>query len=526
MIQFNRRQAVSLFAAALLPISSQARAQDKRVLRVAAHASLRLLDPLTTTAYITRNHGYMIYDTLFAVNSKYEPKPQMVKSWTASDDRLNYTFELREGLQFHDGAPVTAEDCVASLARWMKRDLTGGLIAASLSEMTATDARTFKIVLKEPFGQLLEALAKPSSLVPFIMPKRIASTPPDKNIEEYIGSGPFKFVVPEFRPGVRVVYERHAGYVPRDDAPDFLSGAKIAKVDRVEWVSTPDMQTAVNAITKGELDILEITNADTISLLEGVQDVVIQKLASANTPTMRFNWLQPPFDKVKTRQAVQAAVTQRDFMDALIGNPKAYTICGALFGCGTPLETDIGAIGTGEADLAKAKALLKESGYKGEQTVVLNTGDIPSFAGLAPLAAQIMRSIGMNVDMPTMDFATMLTRRNRQVPVAEGGWSAAFGVWNTLDLNSPLANLNLDTRGAAGYAGWSSDETLAGLKADFARELDPQKQKAIAAQIQKRAYELVFYIPLGTYFNFGAHRSNVSPMPASPVSVFWGIEKT
>jgi peptide/nickel transport system substrate-binding protein len=525
-MNFNRREATAIFAAALFSTSARAQATTSKVLKVSAHASLRLLDPWLTTAYITRNHGYMIYDTLFAIDSGYRPKPQMVKAWQKSDDSLEYTFELRDGLVFHDGVAVTAEDCVSSLSRWMKRDLTGGLVQSVTESLVAVDQKTFKLKLKSPFGPLLEAFAKPSSLPLFIMPKRVADTPADKSITEYVGSGPFKFVNSEFRPGVRVVYDRHEGYVPRSEPLDFLAGGKVVKVDRVEWLSLPDMQTAVNALKKGEIDLIETMNADTISLLKGAQGVEIQRLASTNGPTLRFNWLQPPFDKVKARQAVQQVIMQRDFMDALVGEPDAYKVCGALFGCGTPLETNVGEIGTGDADPARAKALLRESGYKGETIVILNVGDTPSFSGLASITAQMLRSIGMNVDMQTMDFATMLTRRNGQGPVSEGGWNIAYGVWNTLDLASPISNLNLDTRGKAGYAGWCEDPEMDRLKKAYAAAIDVQKQKDIAAEIQKRAYELVFYIPLGTYYNFGGHRSNVSPMVPAPVSTYWGIEKS
>jgi peptide/nickel transport system substrate-binding protein len=522
---FNRRDVLALSAAAMAASIQPTRAQGPKVLKVAPHASLRVLDPVTTNAYITRNHGYMVYDTLFAMDADYRPQPQMVGDWSVSDDKLTYSFVLRDGLAFHDGAPVTAEDCIASITRWSKRDLVGGRLAAQVVSMTAVDAKTFKVVLKESFGQILSAFAKPSSIPLFVMPKRIAETSADKPIDEVVGSGPFRFVAAEFRPGVRAVYERNPAYRPRPEPASALAGGKVVKVDRVEWITFPDRQTAINALQKGEIDLIETINADSKSQLVGAPNVVIRKKFSTNASTIRFNWAQPPFDNEKIRQAVQQAVTQGDYLDTTIGDADSYKLCGALFGCGTPLESDAGVVDKGKPDLARAKALLKEGGYKGERIVMITPGDVASFSGLAPLTQQVLRSIGMNSEIQTMEWSTYLSRRTLQTPAAEGGWNLAFAVWDSIDLISPLANLNFDARGKAAYTGFVDDPETEQLKNQFARETDPARQKALAEQIQKRAYERVFYIPLGTYFDYTPHRSTVSGIVDSPIVVLWGLDK-
>ncbi|BBK41078.1 ABC transporter substrate-binding protein [Allostella vacuolata] len=523
----NRRDLASLLLAGLATVTligGPAAAAEPKTLKVSPHASLRVLDPITTNAYITRNHGYLVYDTLFSMDAGFRPQPQMVQSWTVSDDKLTYDFVLRDGLAFHDGAPVTAEDCVASLQRWAKRDLVGRRLAAATAEMKAVDPRTIRIVLKAPFGQMLQALSKPSSFVPFIMPKRIADTPPDQNITEIVGSGPFKFVAGEFQPGVKVVYERNTAYVPRSEAPSAMAGGKVAKVDRIEWISFPDMQASVNALKKGEIDLIENMTADVKATLDGAADVVIQKRSGKSAATIRFNWSQPPFSDVKVRKAVQLAVSQRDYMDAIIGDEDAYQICPSMFICGTPMESNAGVVGTVEADLAKAKAMLAQSSYKGER-VVLITPNIVSFSGLAPLTQQVLRSIGINAEIQTMEWSTFLSRRTLEKPVAEGGWNLANAVFTTLDLYSPLANLNFDARGPGAYTGFVNDPKTEALKNTFAAESDPAKQKAIAEEMQTRAYDQVFYIPLGIYNNFAAYRSNVRNFIDSSIPVFWGIEK-
>lgn len=521
----TRRSALQLSAGALLAMTTRVSAQDKKVIRFAPHAALRVLDPVTTPAYITRNHGYLVYDTLFSIDSSYKPQPQMVQEWSLTPDKLTYTFVLRDKLKFHDGAPVTAEDCVASIARWAKRDVVGLRLAKATESMTAVDAKTFKIVLKEPFGPIFDAFAKPSSIPLFIMPKRIADTPPEKALSEVIGSGPFKFIAAEFRPGVSWAYERNADYVPRNEPPNGMAGGKVVHIDRVESIWFPDKQTAINALLKGEIDVIENINADHQSQFANSRDVVLRRELGPNASTIRFNWSQPPFNNQKIRQAVQQAVTQRDYMDAAIGDPKAYEICPAIFGCGTPLETDAGAVDRGKPDLAKAKALLKEGGYNGEKIVIITPGDVASFQALAPLTQQVLRSIGMPSEIQAIEWSTFLKRRTSTAPISEGGWNLAHAVFDRMDLVSPLGNPNFDARGPKGYTGFVDDPETEALKTEYQHATDLAAQKAIATRMQQRAYERVFYIPLGVYFDYEGFRSNIKSAVESQIMVFWGMEK-
>src|SRR3989441_11079703 len=179
---------------ALVALVAGARpAEAQNTLRVVMHSDLKIVDPIWTTAYIVRNHGYMIYDTLFAMDAKGEIKPQMVDKYDVSADKLTYTMTLRDGLQWHDGKPVTAEDCVASIKRWAQKDTMGQKMMSFVKDLVVVDAKTLKIVLKEQTGLVLPALGKPSSNVPFMMPKRVADTPASEQISDFTGSGPFVF---------------------------------------------------------------------------------------------------------------------------------------------------------------------------------------------------------------------------------------------------------------------------------------------------------------------------------------------
>jgi peptide/nickel transport system substrate-binding protein len=531
MIRFSRRLTLAVSVALpLLAMSMppQAFAAGKTITAV-MHSDLRVIDPGLTTAYITRDHGYMVYDTLLATDANFKVQPQMA-DWKVSDDKLTYTFTLRDGLKWHDGAPVTAEDCVASLKRWGRNDGMGQKLMDYTASIEATDAKTITLKLKEPYGLVLESIGKPSSLVPFMMPKRLAETPPGKAIAEQIGSGPFKFVTNEFQPGVKAVYEKNPDYVPRKEPASWTSGGKVAKVDRVEWITMPDAQTAVNALQSGDIDFMEIPPYDLLPVLEANADIRIDSLNKFGFQTLgRMNFLLPPFDNVKVRRAALLAMNQKDVLDALVGNDKYYKVCGAFFVCGTPLATEEGAEtllkGSG---MAAAKKALAESGYDGTPIVIMAPGDVVTLKAQPIVAAQLLREAGFKVDLQATDWQTVVTRRASQKPVKEGGWNMFFTNWVAADVMNPIANVSIGGRGKnGGWFGWAEDARIEQLKEAFVRASTPEDQKKIAAEIQKEAYDQVIYIPLGQYLGPSAWRKSLSGVldgPATPI--FWNIDKS
>ena len=515
---------LALTAAFGITTINDAAAQDKKVLRFIPHSGLRITDPIITTAFMSRNHGYMIYDTLFGVDEKMQPQPQMVEKYDVSGDKLTYTFTLRDGLKFHDGAPVTTTDVIASLQRWGKNDAMGQKLIAYTKEMKEVDAKTFQIILKEPYGLVIDSLAKPSSNVPFIMPKKMADTPANQNVPDEIGSGPYRMVKAEFQPGVKVVYEKNPDYKPRSEPPSYMAGGKVGKVDRVEWITMSDAQTAMNALIKGEVDIWEQPSFDLLPALKKEKDIEIRNLQPLGMNYMlRMNWLQPPLDNVKVRQAILHAVNQEDYLAAQVGDPDYYKVCPAMFGCATPLNT---AEGAPKPSIETAKKLLKESGYKGEKIVIMAPTDLGSIAQLPLVSGPVLRSIGMNVDVQSMDWQTLVGRRAKMDPVDQGGWHIFHTAWGTADMMNPIANAGVKGLGKeGGFFGWTEDPVIEKLRDDYARETDPEKQKQIAAAVQKRAYEMVLYVPLGEYFQPSAVRKNVKGTLPSPAVVLWNIEK-
>jgi len=511
-----------------LAVTPQAMAKGKTITAV-MHSDLRILDPGFTTAYITRDHGYMIFDTLLATDSNFKVQPQMA-DWKVSDDKLTYTFTLRDGLKWHDGTPVTAEDCVASLKRWGKNDNMGQKLMDFTASIEPIDAKSFALKLKEPYGLVLESIGKPSSYTPFMMPKRLAETPAGQQIKEQIGSGPFKFVQSEFQPGVKAAYEKNPDYVPRKEPPSWTAGGKVVKVDRVEWITMPDAQTAVNALGSGDIDFMENPSFDLLPVVKANKDIKIDILNKLGFQTLgRMNFLHPPFDNVKVRRAALLAMNQKNVLDALVGNPEYYKICGAFFVCGTPLATEEGAGNlTKGGSMAEAKKALAESGYDGTPVVIMAPGDVVTLKAQPIVAAQLLRDAGFKVDLQATDWQTVVARRATQKPPKEGGWNMFFTNWVGADVMNPIANASIGGRGTkGGWFGWAESAKIEELKDKFARASSPDEQKKIAGEIQKEAYEQVIYIPLGQYLAPSAWRKSLTGVldgPATPV--FWNIDKS
>lgn len=516
-------------AAAAVCLMFAVPADAKTVVRAVMHSGINILDPIVTTAHITRNHGYMVFDTLLAMNSKYEPTPQMA-DFKTSGDKLTYTFTLRDGLFWHDGPPVTAEDCVASLKRWAKRDAGGQMMMDSVESLTATDPKTITLKLSKPFPFVLELIAKPASVVPFMMPKRLAETPPTEQAKEQIGSGPFRFVASEFRPGDRAVYEKFDRYQPRPEPADWLSGGKVVKVDRVEWIAMPDVQTAVNALSNGEIDYLEQPSIDLLPLLEATpDDVTVELYNTLGSQTMgRMNFLYPPFDDVRIRKAALYALNQDSVLQAAIGNPEFFQTCPSIYGCGTPLSTEVGegaeTLVKG-GDVEKAKALLKEAGYDGKPIVIMHPTDTISTSSQPVVATELLRAVGFKVDLQPMDWQTLVARRASQKPPSEGGWNMFFTNWVIPEVWNPVVNPMINGRGKQGFFGWPDDPELEKLRAEFVQAETEESRKEIAMAIQVRAYDQVIYVPLGQYRAPAAWRSSLTGIVKSPIPVFWNVEK-
>ncbi|MBS0522506.1 MAG: ABC transporter substrate-binding protein [Proteobacteria bacterium] len=526
-MSIKRREFGALAAgAAAAAMTARPAAAATKTLRYVRNGNLTILDPIWTTAYVTRDHGYMVYDTLFAVDEHLQVKPQMVDKYEVSADKLTWTFTLRDGLEWHDGKPVTSADCVPSLKRWMARDPMGQKLKDFVADLAVVNDKTFTMKLKEPYGLVLDSLGKPSSNTPFMMPKAVAETDPFKQIDSTVGSGPFIYVNAESKPGDKHVYVKNPKYKPRAEPPSGFAGAKVAKVDRIECPEMPDPQQQVNALIAGEIDVIEQLPHDLIPLLNKEKSI---KLVDWNPLgqqfIIRFNHLQPPFNDPKIRLAALYCMRQEDYLKATIGDPKYYKVCSAAFICGTPNAVEAPNGMLIKPDFEKSKALLKEAGYDGKPVVLMQSTTLPVLTNTAPVTKALLEQGGFKVDMQSMDWQTLVTRRTKKDPPDKGGWNVFHTYTVSADALNPISNNFFLANGDHAWFGWPTDPEMEKLRDQYARETDPAKSKELAAKVQARALETAQYGWIGQWYGPGATRANVSGWLKAACAVMWNVDK-
>jgi peptide/nickel transport system substrate-binding protein len=517
--------AAGLGLAAPRVASAQAQAG---VLRFVPQANLSNIDPVWSTAVVVRNHGLMIYDTLYGLGADFQPRPQMAAGHEVSDEGRRWTITLRPGLRFHDGAPVLAQDCVASVARWAKRDVLGQRLDGLLEGMRALDDTRFEIRMKKAWPGLAFALGKPSANICAIMPERVAQTDPFQQIQDYTGSGPFRFVREEFRPGDRVIYTRFDAYVSRDEPSDFLSGGKPVYFDRVEWRVMPDPSTASAALQNNEVDWWETPLADLLPLLRRNRDIVVDLVNGAgNLGVLRFNFLHPPFDNPAVRRAILPALDQRAFMDAAIGtDPEMSRVPAGAFTPGMPLANEAGLeVLSGPRDMEAARSALRASGYAGQRVAMLSASDIPVLQNLSEVAADLLRRIGFNVDLQAMDWGTHIQRRTNRGPSNQGGWNAFCTTWEGFDVSVPGSHQPIRGHGAAAWAGWPTIPRLEELREAWFEAPDLAAEKRIAEEMQRVVWQEVPFVPLGQVLPPMAYRRNLTGVVKGGPALFWGVRR-
>lgn len=516
-----------LKALPLAAFPAPAFAAPGKTLKIIHNGNLSSLDPIWTTAPPTKDYAFLTFDQLLSVDAQYKPQPQMVEGWTVEDDGKTYVFTLREGLKFHDNEPVRSADCIASIQRWGARDGMGQLTLKFVDAIEPIDDRKFRIKLKKPFPLLLDAIGKSSSSQCFIMPERMAKTDPMKQVTETIGSGPYKFLKEEFVSGAKAAWAKFDGYIPRKEPVSGIAGGRIPAVDRIEWAFISDASTAMAALQAGEQDYWDAPSADLIPILKADPNIVVEaRNPTGNFYMLQLNHTQPPFNNPKVRQALAMAIDQNNFLKAVTSDPKLMKPCYSYYGSDSPYFTEAGSEVLKVASLDKAKAALKESGYNGEKVVILGVMENPQLAAMSQVAEDMMRRMGMNVELVAMDFATMAQRRTSREPTDKGGWSMFATVWTGADILNPAVHQMLRAGGKTAWFGWPDDPALETLREQWSSTVDPAEQKKLAADIQVQAFKTLPYIPIGSLVNQVAYRKNVSGVFPCVVAAYWNIGKS
>lgn len=515
-------------AGAALSVPSVVRAQtglaDTRTVRMAM-GNLRVFDPVFTASDDTVSHALAIYDTLFGADSKFGPHPQMVGKWGASDDKKTYTFELRDGLGWHDGSSVTATDCVASIRRWAQVAPGGQLLMARAKDISKKDDKTFTIVLKEPLGVLPNILAFQG---PFMMREKDANIAPTEQVTDNIGSGPFKFNHALAQPGANFTYDRNEHYVPRKEAPDGLAGGKIVKIDRVIWQNISDQQTAVAALQAGETDFLWLPPVDLFSVIEGDPNLELLVLDQTGQDMfVRMNCLQKPFDSVKARQAMLHLVDQEAMLRAAYGDPKYFRTVTSMFGNETPISNDqnTGWFKKG-GDPERAKQLFNEAGYAGEKVVILQPTDWTEGSNASQLLAATLQKIGINAELAPSDWGGVVARRAKKDSVENGGWSLFITTEPEAIIGNVITEVILPMNGESAWYGWPQNDDYERLRNKWADIETLEDRKALARKMQQIWWDYVPQVLIGQQVVPIARRKTLTGLIGVPSWIpFWNMEK-
>jgi peptide/nickel transport system substrate-binding protein len=513
--------ATGIFAPAI------AASEKDRVLRFMPQIDLVFLDPHYSMTNITRNHAGLVFDQLYGTDSKMRAQPQMAEGHMAENDFKLWRIRLRDGLRFHDGEPVLARDCVASIKRWGRRDVLGVELLRISDEITAVDDRTIEFRLKQSFPKLPEALGKPGAYMPAIMPERLAANDPYKQITEIIGSGPFRYVANERLQGVRNVYAKFDGYVPRPSGtPDRGTGPKIVHFERVVWTTMPDQGVALAALQKGEQDWWEYAFADLLPVIRRQSDLRAEVLETeGNYMFVRFNHLQPPFNRPEMRQAIMRAINQEDFVAAVAGSDPALQRPGVgFYPPGMPDGTQAGldAIRPPYTE-AQARAALKAAGYNGEKIVQISPGDYPNVKTASEVLADLLKRIGINLDYISVDWSTMTQRVIRKDAPEAGGFHLHMLNVPCLSVASPLVNSRL--RGTASEeSGWYNSPRYEALRGEWLLTKTPEDQRANAEALQLECLASVPLAPCGVTLQPAAWRADLEGvLPGVPK--FWNVRR-
>ena len=511
-------------AAAAVGLARPALAKSANTLRYVPQANLANPDPVWTTATVAQLHGYMVWDTLFGIDDKMVGQPQMLAGSETSSDGLTWKMTLRDGLLWHDNEPVLSKDCIASIQRWGKRDGFGQRLLSQTAEMKVIDDKSFQIRLNRPFPVMAYALGASGC---FIMPERMAKTDAFVQISEYVGSGPFKFLRNEWVSGASAAYARNEKYQPRQEPPSYWSGGKVAHFDRVEWQIMPDPATAAAALQRGEVDWWENPLFDLLPMLKtanGIKTEVLDPLGALGV--LAVNHTQPPFDNPKLLRAMMVALNQQDYMDAVLGDQQSLGHTAGFFIDGSPMASDVDMDKiTGKRDLALAKKLVSESGYKNEPIVLMSPSDQPQLTAMAQVTDAFFKSLGLNSQYTSMDWGTLVSRRAKHDPASKGGWNSFCTTWGGLNVSNPGDDYPLRGNGNGGWFGWPTDPQLEALRDKWFDAPDVAAQQAVCKDIQRLAFQDVPFFPTGQWFTPTAYRSDLTGFVRANNMVFWGVKR-
>ncbi len=492
------------------------------MLRFIPHHGLASMDPIWSNAHGTRNAAALVWDTLYGLDAELKPRRQMIEYEAVSDDHLAWTFRLREGLRFHNGEPVLATDAVASINRWAARDRTAAMIKDREEELAVLDDRTFRWVLKRAFPKMPLVLGKIVPPCCFIMPESIATADPFEPIDAYVGSGPMRFVVDDWVPGERAVFEQFSEYVPRPEPASWLAGGKRMLVDRIAWITVADPATAAAMLERDDADWWEHVPASGVPALRSAAKVSVEiRDPLGDIGFIGLNQLARPFDDLSARRALLALVSQRDFMRAALGGDEAlWRPMAGFFPPASPLYNEQGGdILKGPGALDGAKSLLMKSGYAGEPVACLVVTDDRVRKAFAEQAIRVLEQLGIKTEQVMVDTAGMTSRRDR------GGWNLCPDIVPSADGVYPMEEM-LRVGGEVAANGWSDIPDVEAAVYGWFDARIGESDLAAARELNQAALDNAISVPLGVFLSHHAWRHELSGVGTGPLPFMWGVSKS
>jgi len=504
---------VVLAVVAVIPLIASGQSAPKAggVFKAAMIGEPPSLDLHTTTAVITQQITWHIYEGLYTYDKNYNAVPLLVEGHTVSDQGRTYTFKLRRGVKFHNGKELTSADVVASLRRWGKVSTVGKALFRDVEAVDAKDPYTVAIYLKEPLGALIMGLARANAGA-VIYPKEIVDASGEAQIKQFIGTGPYRFV--EHRPDRHVKLARFKDYAARTDAPDGgFGGKRTAYLDEILFIPVPDVAVRLAGVETGEYHYSQQIQQDQFDRVKGMRDVVPGIIKPAGWSTAVLNHKQGLMTDKRIRQAFQAALDMEPIMAAGFGNKAFYRLDPGLHFVEQPQwHSKVGGELYNQKNKAKAQKLLKDANYSGQAVRWITTKEYQWMYKNALVAKQQLEEVGFKIDLQVVDWATLVQRRNKP---------EAFDVFSTGITFNPEPAYN--TGMACNWPGWWCQEDKEHWLEALARESDPAKRKAMLEKVQAIFYDDVGRIKYGDYFSLEVVRKDVQGFRHTNELNLWNV---
>ncbi|HEV8436636.1 MAG TPA: ABC transporter substrate-binding protein [Methylomirabilota bacterium] len=498
----------SLVMLAGLPAAAQDTPRTGGVLRAAMIGEPPSLDLHWTTAVITQQITWHVYETLYTYDREFTPIPMLAEGHTVSDGGRRYTLQLRKGVRFHNGKEMTSADVVASLTRWGRMATPGKALWKNVEAVEARDPYIVVVHLKEPSGSFLYGLAGYNNGAA-VYPKEVIDAVGDGQIKEFIGTGPYRFV--EHRPDRHIKLVRFKDYAARSEPPNGLGGKRTAYLDEILFIPVPDVAVRLAGVETGEYQFANQIKQDQYERIKKVQGVEARIVKPGAWPTAVLNHKEGLMTSKKLRQAVQAALDMEPIMAAGFGDKTFYRLDGSIFFPEQIWHSTVSVGAYNQRDKDKARRLLKEAGYAGQPVRWMTTREYEYMYKTALVSKQQLEEVGFKVDLQVLDWATLVQRRNK--PELYDVFSTAFVFGADPALGSSLQ---------CNWPGWWCHPDKERLLAELQRETDVKKRKALIDQIQAIFYEDVGRIKYGDFFSLDVVRKELKgDFRSSLVLFFW-----